>query len=158
MNRRSLVLLSLWVVLLVASGLYFAGNPGDMHRRVLWFPDATATSVQAEWRFVPDRDTPQESIRVFVEELLLGPVRLGSVAFVQPGTRLRSVVLDDNRRLFLDLAGENLVNLDETGRSVEEVIQLLQQNLMHNFRLLRDVQITVDGQVPGAPFFRSSAI
>jgi len=142
----------------VVSVVYFNVNTSEMRRRVLWFPDATASSVQAEWRFVPDRDSPQESIRVFVEELLLGPVRLGSVVFVQPGTKVQSVVLDEQKRLFVDLAGENFVSLDETGRSVEEVIQLLQQNLMHNFRFLREVQITVDGQVPGAPFFRTSRI
>lgn len=156
MNRRVVypaIPAALWVGLLVFSLVYYAAQPRGMVRRVFWFPDATATSFQAEWRRLPERDTPHEAVHLYLAELFLGPARLGSESFVPPGTALRSVVLDDQGHLFVDIVGGALLDPENTGRSLEEVVEIMQRNVLHNFRFVRSVRVTVEGQAPGAPFF-----
>lgn len=151
-NVYILSLLILWVVLIGGASVHLSVIGRSHQRHVLWFPDATGSTVQAEWRNLPSQDTLHKEVRQFINELILGPSRIGSAPFITAGTSLESIVLDENNRLFINFAGEALLDTEIIGQSLEDVIVLLQRNLKHNFRNLREIRVTVHGQELGAPF------
>jgi len=151
-NLLILLLLIAWVVLLVGASIHLAVLAGMQQRRVLWFPDATQASIQAEWRNLPAQGTLHSELQQYVNELILGPSRLGSTPFITAGSSLESIVLDENNRLFINFVGEALLDTEMIGQSLEDVVVLLKRNLQHNFRNLREIRVTVHGQELGAPF------
>lgn len=127
--------------------------PPERERRLFWFPDSTRSAMQAEFRFVPRRDTRTGQIRLYLEELALGPARMGSVPFFPRGVRISGVVLDDRQRLYIDFSSSLVVRMEEGDTSFEDIVEAVSRGLMHNFPFLEEIVFTIGGQVPNVPRF-----
>ena len=92
---------------------------------------------------------------MFVRELELGPVQLGAIPFLPAGTAIRSLMLRDGDVLYLDFTPAVMFEAGTAERSFADVEQLMEENLFHNFRWLREVHFLIGGQVPEAPRFDS---
>ena len=149
MNNRSVIVSTALVASLVLSLLLYLFIPQSSQRRLLRFPDTAGGAVHSEWHYLPARDSRRDQIELFIEELKLGPLRLGAVPFIPRHSEIRSVVITDDRRLFVDF-DPSVMFAEE---NVEDLIDLLEYNLSHNFRWLRDITITINGQELNVPRF-----
>ena len=149
MNNRGVIVSSALAASLVVSVLLFLFIPQGSQRRLLRFPDTAGGALHSEWHHLPARDSRRDQIHLFIEELILGPVRLGAVPFIPRDAEIRSVVVTDDRRLFVDF-DPSIMFAEE---NIEDLLDLLEYNVMHNFRWLRDVTITIGGQEPNATRF-----
>jgi len=150
MNKVAAGLLgSLGMALLVSITIWVV-NPSPFTRYVLMFPDTAGGDQHHEIRNLPHQADRRDAIHVFLSEIILGPADVGAVPFLPKETRILGVFLDEKKRLFVNFSGDVLF----TGQSetvVEDVIQILKQNILFNFRFVDSVTVTIDGQVPGFP-------
>lgn len=159
-NRKVLGWIAVFVltVLLALTVVHLTAVPSARTRHVFWFPDTTRSRLNPEWRFIPARESRRESIEVFLEELLLGPTRMGSIPYVRRDVKIRSVMLDDRDRLYLDFSPELIFGREDVEVSIDDLSEHLRKNLKHNFPFLDQVVITIDGQIPNVPRFRMSTL
>jgi hypothetical protein len=95
-----------------------------------------------------------DRIRVFVDELRLGPVELGSVPFIPESAEVRSIVLDNDQVLYIDFTPDIMFDESDSERNFADLEELLTDNLHHNFRNLKRTVVLIGGQVPNAPSLR----
>lgn len=147
------------VLLAVLAGtlLVLALAPGPRRRVVFWFPDTAGAHANAEWRYLPRRETPREFLELYLSEMLLGPVHMGSSALVPRGVVFRIVALGEGGRLFVDLSPELLVGREEEV-DMDRLFALLEKNVVHNFGFVKNVIITVGGDLPNVPRFSFSPL
>ncbi len=143
----------LFVLLLLSTVVLPLVGPPERERRVLWYPDSTRTATHAEFRFVPYRENPRDAISLYLQELRLGPARMGSIPFLPREIRIRSVLLDERNRLYLDFSPEMAVLVEELDFSLEEIEETIRRNVLHNFPFVQEIVFTVGGQVPNVPRF-----
>ena len=141
---------------LLVSLVIFVTVPQQLERRLLIFPDTAGGSRHYEWHLVPRAAERFEQLEAMTEEMLLGPVALGAVPFLDPDTRIRSMVLRDDRILYLDFSPEIMFDRGGGERGLDGVTGLVQENLLHNFRWLDEVVVLIDGQLPEVPRFRGN--
>lgn len=110
---------------------------------MFYFPSFDGPGLYSEIRFLPSRP-PQGSVRLFVDELLLGPLTDRYRMLFSQGTRVRWCI-QQGRTLYLDLSAEGLFsNGDAT--PVLEGIAFLKKNIKTNFPSINRVEIFIDGQ------------
>ena len=153
MNKRYYAAPGLFVAALLLSLIMYIVAPPPLERRMLFFPDTAGGDRHAEWHFVPRRSDRLEQIRLFLEELKLGPVELGSVPFIPETTELRSLVLREGDVLYVDFTPEIMFDERNSERNFADLEDLLTENLRHNFPVLERTVVLVGGQVPDAPSF-----
>lgn len=141
---------------LLVSLMFFLLLPQPLERRLLIFPDTAGGARHYEWHAIPRSDGRYEAVRAMVDEILLGPVALGAVPVIDGDTDVRSLVLRDDRVLYLDFDPEIMFDRGGGERSLDEVEGLLEENLLHNFRWLDEVVVLIDGQLPEVPRFRGN--
>lgn len=127
--------------------------PTERHRRLVWFPDTTGAGLHAEWRTVPAREDVTAQIAMYLEEMVLGPVELGAIRIVPRGTEMRAVILAEDGTLYIDFDGTILMDDADATGSIDERIAVLSRNILHNFRFVRGIIVTIEGQVPNQPRF-----
>ena len=155
LNKRTLIAPAALLAAFLISFFWYVLIPQDMQRRLLVFPDTAGGERHREWHLVPDRTDRVEQVRMFVRELELGPVQLGAIPFLPVGTAIRSLMLRDGDVLYLDFTPAVMFEAGTAERSFADVEQLMEENLFHNFRWLREVHFLIGGQVPEAPRFDS---
>ncbi|WP_143559097.1 hypothetical protein [Alkalispirochaeta americana] len=158
-NRKALgyTLGGVLLVMLVGTLLVLALAPGPRRRVVFWFPDTAGAHANAEWRYLPRRETRREFLELYLAEMLLGPVRMGSAALVPRGVGFRIIALGEEGRLFLDLSPENLIGREEEV-DINRLFELIEKNVLHNFRFVKNIIITVGGDLPNVPRFSFSPL
>ncbi len=153
MNRRYLIAPAILLAAILVSLVSYLVAPPEFERRVLFFPDTAGGDQHAEWHYLPRRSEPIDQMRLFIEELQLGPVELGSVPFVPETADIRSIVLRDSDVLYVDFSPEIMFDERDSERNFADLEQLLTENVQHNFRNLQDTVVLIGGQVPDAPSF-----
>lgn len=143
----------LFAVLLAGTVITLQIRPPSRERRVFWFPDSTGAAIHAEFRFVPRRESESDQIRLYLQELVLGPARMGSVPFLPRGVRFSSIVLQGRERLFIDFSPSLVARLEEGEASLESIVDALEANVRHNFPFLEEITFTIGGQIPNVPRF-----
>jgi hypothetical protein len=142
----ALILLSLLSVILLLNL-----NHGR-NSYVMFFPLDSRSGKNAEIRMVHRRRGEDLRIKRFVSELILGPVELELNPFIPVGTKMKSMVRS-GQTLYLDF---NRFFIDESARiplSYDEKMGFLRENILFNFPAIKEIVVTVEGQVPGSEFF-----
>lgn len=142
----ALILLSLLSVILLLNL-----NHGR-NSYVMFFPLDSQSGKNAEIRMVHRLRGEELRIRRFVSELILGPVELKLNPFIPVGTKMKSMV-HSGQTLYIDF---NRHFTDESARiplNPDEKMGYLRENIFFNFPGIKEIVVTVEGQVPGSDFF-----
>jgi len=153
LNKRNYVAPALFAATLLVSLILYTVAPPELERRLLFFPDTAGGERHAERHYVPRRSAQVDQIQIFIEELQLGPVQLGSVPFIPDTAELRSLVLDEEGVLYIDFTPNIMFDEQDSERNFSDLEELLTENLHHNFPSLESSVVLVGGQVPDAPSF-----
>ena len=143
------------VVVTALSTVAWSFAPSQQRDRYnIAFPDTAGGAVHHEWRILPERNTTRDRIELVIREVMLGPMSLGAIPVTPEGTRLNSVVYDDETgTAFIDFSNERA--LDDGNRTVAYDIALdfIVRNVYYNCRDVDVVSVTIDGRVPETPRF-----
>ena len=132
---------------LVVSVLAYAVAGRREVRRVLFFPDPETLKLVAEEHFIPRARGSEESMRLLMEELLLGPASYELARLFPSSVALRSVSLRD-RTLYVDFSTELVLDLGKVPLDLSRIVQAVANNAYFNFPRLRGVYVFVYGQIP----------
>ena len=138
---------------LVVSVALAVAFPQPMQRRVLFYPVVAGGAARAETHYVPRRTDREAQIYQYMRELILGPLTVGSAPIFPPRTDLRSVILGEEGTLYIDFDVSLALTADEHSFAFTEVVELVEKNISHNFRFVRNTVITLGGQLPGVASF-----
>jgi hypothetical protein len=120
----------------------------------MWFPDTVGGDIHAEWRSVPARSDLNEQIALYIEEVILGPSSLGAIPYIPENTRVRRTIVEpESRTVFVDFDREVMFGSIRDEISFDDVQSLLTRSLLHNFRQIDSVVLTIEGQVPNSGRF-----
>lgn len=122
---------------------------------VLFFPLDSMNGKNAEIREVYRSRDPQHKLEIFVNELILGPVTLKMNPFIPEGTKIRSFIWR-GEKLYLDLNKDFIRESSSIPLNYEEKINYLKENILFNFTQIKDITVTVEGQIPGSDFYALS--
>lgn len=121
------VTLSLVFLSLIVSIYFFIRKDGKRVRRTFEFESTSVLSTSAfhsrrniEARYFL-RQGAKESIKLYVDELLLGPITEQSRAIFALGTSAKSIDFS-NGTLFIDLSSEALINADAAAAKAHEAV------------------------------------
>jgi hypothetical protein len=139
---KQIVILAV-IAIAVASVLFLtvSARPGD--RRVFSFLSYDDDKMHTEVRFLPE-ESVQGSVRLYVDELLLGPqTNRYRILFTQ-GTRVLSCI-QNGSTLYLDLSEEALFNV-EPAPPVRTAVEILEKSIKRNFSSIKTVEIFINGK------------
>ena len=144
LGKNSIILISVIGFFLALSLLiyFIVGNYSD--RRVYFFPGREVPS--GEVRMVPHQRSSEDSIQVFIKELILGPYSIDHFRIIPPKTKLRSLLLRNKTKLYIDFTSDFIVFDDEFRMTPSEMTLLIKKNLNYNFPFLKEISISIDGQ------------
>jgi hypothetical protein len=146
-----------FLVLFALSLVLFLVTPSARARRVLFFPATAAPSAAgrpvrlvAEARFLPRHRDGDRDARELVEAVLLGPARRGTAALFPPAATVRTLMV---RRgvLFVDLSATAAIPDPLAPLPLGVATDALARAVRFNFRWIREIALTVDGQAPRVP-------
>ncbi len=121
-------------------------------KQVLLFPLDNGNGVNAELRMIKKYKTKEVRIAHTVKEMLLGPAILELDRIVPLGTKLQSLILND-QTLFLDFSKDFFQMDSGLSFPFSDRIDLIKRNLKFNYPFLKEVVITINGQLPGSPYY-----
>ena len=108
--------------------------------RVLFFPDENGLQLHGELRQLPERDDIAGNIRLYVNELILGPTNIDLYRLFPENVKLESLLVDDDI-LYLGFT-ENLVTSAETvPMSFSDIITGAGKAVVFNFPMIKEVKI-----------------
>ncbi|TVR90116.1 MAG: hypothetical protein EA428_08825 [Spirochaetaceae bacterium] len=132
----------------VVSLVFFFLFRSPMHYQILFFPDIRTGELSGERRMLPRLSNSKDAARQLVEEIILGPVDIQHSRVAPRSTIIRTLVVRD-RVLYLDLSTDILHEIED-----EDAFFAIQRAFEHtirfNYRTIREIVFTVDGQEPGA--------
>ncbi len=147
---------SLLIFTFLLTLLLFALFRPEKDGRIFFFPDNSGTFIAAERRGIPQRDKLPGQIRVFLDELLLGPESLG-LSFAAPrGTVVNHVAVVE-KTVYVDLSTEILDKDETSSMSFVAIMENLRHNMVFNFPKIEEVVFTIEGQQVGVPLYRGAA-
>lgn len=141
------------VTFLIALVLFLVWPPERVARTLL-FPGTTATELSGERRLIPRTRDDERALELLVEEMLLGPARISHSRAVPRGTRLQSLMLRDGT-VYLDLDERAMFGGSEVRVDVPTGLRAITESIAFNFRSVEEIVLTIDGNVPFAPAYRS---
>ncbi len=150
--ERLLAPRALWSSLLAASFLLSLAlwllRPVPTRAAVLFFPQAGNLALAGEPRAVlPGKDGLEESARILVEELLLGPGDYRFLPALPRGTRVQETLYRKGR-IYLDLSVDAVF---AENPPLEIGLWAVRRTLRFNFPALGGVVLTIDGREPSFP-------
>lgn len=144
LEKRTLILISILLFLLIISmSVYFFAD-NNLVRRVLFFPDRNNNS--GEMRRLPEQDSLEDDIELFVNEMILGPYKIDHLRIIPEKTRLQNLFLRDKSSLYIDFSADFIVTEKKLSIATSEMIELIIKNLEYNFPILEEITLSVDGQ------------
>lgn len=103
--------------------------------------------LHGEIRWLPIRKGWEANMRLFVEDLLLGPIDPMHVGLLPRETRLISLFLNKGV-LYLNLSADILKENPDSDLSLALKIKGAANNVLYNFPILKKLYIFVEGQIP----------
>ncbi|MCK5672820.1 MAG: GerMN domain-containing protein [Spirochaetales bacterium] len=143
-DKRSLILISILLFLLLSSLLIFYIADNNLVRRVFFFPGRDTYS--GEIRRVPRQKSLEDDIELFVNELILGPYNIDHLRVIPEDTRLQNLLLRNRSLLFIDFSADLIVSENELSIIQSDMLEILRENLRYNFPKLEEITLSVDGQ------------
>ncbi|MDC7235564.1 MAG: GerMN domain-containing protein [Spirochaetales bacterium] len=142
---------ALMLVILITVTVLFNYEKGR-NSYILFFPLDTMNGSNAEMRDVYRSSDKDRRLEIFINELILGPVSLKMNSFIPSGTKIRSFIWNDDV-LYLDMNKEFIRDTASIPLDYEARISILKRNIQFNFPKIREISLTVEGQVPGSEYF-----
>jgi hypothetical protein len=115
--------------------------------RILFFPAHAARRMVAEERLLPRHRSLERDVTEVVEGVLLGPTRHDALRIFPRGATVLSALVHGHT-LYLDLSARVLVEDPEVPLHGEQALSALARSIRFNFPRLREISISIDGQVP----------
>lgn len=144
LEKRTLILISILLFLLILSlSVYFFAD-NNLARRVLFFPDRSSNS--GEVRRLPRQKTLEGEIELFIKEMILGPYKIDHLRMISEETRLQNLFLRDKSSLYIDFSADFIVTENKLSIVTSKMIELISKNLRYNFPILEKITLSVDGQ------------
>jgi spore germination protein GerM len=146
-KRPFYVGLGLFAGLFLVSLLFYLMLERGSVERVLFFPQENSSTLVGELRDLPDKRGKEEDIRVLIDELLLGPETLHLDKIAPRGTKLKSLIL---RRgiLYADFSDTIFLGEKVSELSFDEILQTMRKTILFNFKGIKSIIITIEGQIP----------
>ncbi len=140
------------IVVFSISLLVFLFNGNKYERRVLFFPNDMSRVIKGETRYLPEYDSLEKNITLVVKELLLGPEYILYGKAAPAKTKLNKLILN-GAELYLDFSVDIALIDSESLLHFDDIIKLIKKTVMFNFKHIRTVNITVDGQIPDTSYY-----
>lgn len=144
LEKRTLILISIMVFLLIISITTFFIVENNLVRRVLFFPGRN--NYSSEVRRVPRQDSLEDDVELFVNELILGPYSIDHHRVIPENTKLNNLLLRDRSFCYIDFSSDLIVSEEELNMILSDTIELIRKNLKYNFPILEEISLSVDGQ------------
>jgi len=144
LEKRTIILISILIFLLLISLLTFFIADNRLVKRVLFFPDIDG--VSGEMRRLPRQNSLEDDVELFVNEMILGPYSIDHLRIIPENTRLQNLFLRDKSLLYIDFSADLIVAEKEQSIVPLEMTKLIRRNLKYNFPVLEIITISVDGQ------------
>lgn len=151
-DTRSIRLILAAIFILIAAvslSLYFVSKP--WRQRIFFFPEIRSSALVGERRFLPPRRGLDNSITMYIQELLLGPSDplLGPVV---PREVVLQSVIDRQGVVYVSLSKEIIDLSPDSALGTAEAIQAIGNGVLYNFPRIRQLFILVEGQLPGETY------
>ncbi|MBF9017660.1 MULTISPECIES: GerMN domain-containing protein [unclassified Oceanispirochaeta] len=143
------------ILILLLTVVILFNNENGRSSYVLFFPLDSMKGKNAEIREVYRSKDSHHRLDIFINELILGPVALKVNPFIPEGTKIRSFIWRDEL-LYLDLNKDFIRESASIPLDYMEKIVYLKENIFFNFPQIKDITITVEGQIPGSEFYALS--
>jgi len=140
------------IILLISIFTFIFRENNDV-KRVFFFPEVTfVTEVEekiysSEERIMPFIGDTEKDIELFVNEIILGPIRPDHGEIIPKNTQLLTTIVRDDV-LYLNFSGNALLNSENTVLDIGERINTIGSNIKHNFTGIKNIYICVNGQIP----------
>ena len=144
-SRKFIILLSLFLAFFLMSLVFISLDAERRVERVLFFPDEDGQQLHGELRRLPERDTTAGNIKLYVNELILGPVSIDLYRLIPLGVKLQSLLVDGDV-LYLGFS-ENLITSAETvPMGFDAIIEGLEKAVVFNFPEIKEVKTAIGGE------------
>ncbi|GAB6090987.1 hypothetical protein [Spirochaeta dissipatitropha] len=114
---------------------------------ILFFPGAVRTDISGEPRSIARTDSRETQLEKIVNEIILGPLSVEQGRVFNRGTRLNSLSLRRGT-LYMDLTAEAVISGRGSNLGYSEAEDALLRSIRFNAPYVRDIIITLDGQIP----------
>ncbi len=140
---RQLVAFALFALLATCAFVGTVVKP-DSTRVLYYFPDTFTQKDSLEIRHIPRLKSPTERFRLYLDEMLLGPVHQDRLALFPPTVRVTSAFIR-GRDAYVNLSSQAVDTGDESLRWAD-VYRVFKKNVFTNFRNIARIYIYIDGQ------------
>lgn len=151
-NKYAVIGIVFLLVMLISIFTFLFREKNDV-KRVIFFPHVTFASEEikkeysGEERMLPFLGNKEKDIKLYVNEIILGPIRPDHGEIVSKNTQLLTLILDDDV-LYLNFSGNILLENENTILNIGERINTIGSNIKYNFPGLNNIYICVNGQIP----------
>jgi hypothetical protein len=135
----------------------FLVSPAARARRVLFFPSTRTLAaagktapLEKEVRFLPRHRDVERDVRELVDAALLGPARQHAARLFPASAAVRTLIVRKGV-LYVDLSAQAAIPDPLAPLPLADAAAALTRAVRFNFRRIREVAFTVDGQEPRAP-------
>jgi len=147
-QQLSIVWIGLLIIFFLLSLGFFLFKRQKEEARLFMFPDAKTAVLEGEKRWLTNSGPLEDRIRMYVEDLVLGPMDLSHDRLVPLDTRVNSVLLRGDR-VYIDFSSQFLfIEDEEIPLTFTEILTILHESVQINFRKVKDVVITINGEEP----------
>jgi len=112
-------------------------------RAVFFFPETKNGSISTEIRYLPASRGVDARLRLYVSELLLGPIHANFVPLYSRNTQIKDAFIR-NRAAYIDLSSDAL-SPEKSTVPQEKAYILFKKNVCTNFRNLDKIYVYIDG-------------
>lgn len=151
--RGPIPLLAAMAACLTVSLVLFAGSPPRVEGRIFVYPLNSGGNLGSERRGIPASGSLESRLAVFLDELLIGPVRLDLAGTAPKGTTLRHAAVLD-RTAYIDLSRHMILSDASMPISAGEAVENIDYNIRFNFPRIKNIVITIEGHQVGKPRFQ----
>ncbi len=144
--------MSFFVILLISIFFFIFREDNDV-KRTIFFPEVTfATEIDeksysGEERVMPYLASYEENVELYVNEVILGPIRPNHAEIIPKNTKLLTIMLRDNA-LYINLSGNSLLDSENTILNAAERVNAIGSNIKYNFKNIKSIYIFINGQIP----------
>ena len=136
------VLLVALIAIVIGSAFFLHLHEKKYERYFMLFKDKVTGEIEIENRYVAVSEE-KDSLNVFVEEFLLGPVNHNLISFFPHGMKYNTLIFD-NGVLYVDLPKDSVLHMPKDVQ-FEEFYNLFIKSIKINFPTLKDVRIFIGG-------------
>ncbi|MDR0598590.1 MAG: GerMN domain-containing protein [Treponema sp.] len=130
-----------YLVVLLVFAFFQMGNSGVARRTFEFFTyEGTPVVEDRMLRVFPSRE---QTVKSYVEELILGPVSVDLAPLVTKGVKLRSFMYRD-KTVYADFSGDAALPV-QGGRPLFESFLVLNRNIRRNFRSVAGIRLFING-------------